>query len=62
MVGFIARMIEQAADESIEKGIAKYKAYFYGKARQKLYGQYEDDVDTILTQDGYEAVIVDCRL
>ena len=55
MVSFIARMIENQADISTEKGIAKYKAYF---VKTRLYKNYRDDVDTILRTDGYDSVIV----
>ena len=51
MVTFIAAKIEDATDISIEKGQAKYKAYFSGRARQRLYGKYQDEVDTILLTD-----------
>ena len=55
MVTFIARMIKRQADVSIEKGIAKYKAYF---VKTRLYAEYRDDVDTILRTDGYDEVII----
>ena len=51
MVTFIAAKIEEATDISIEKGQSKYKAYFAGRARQRLYGKYQDEVDTILLTD-----------
>ena len=57
MVAFIARMIEQAADVSLEKGIAKYEAYFI-KPKRKIYEVYRADVDTILIVDGYGDCIV----
>ena len=55
MSTFIARMIEQAADRSEEQGQAKYRAYFI---KTNLYAKWKGDVDTILTTDGYENVIV----
>lgn len=55
MSTFIARMIEQAADRSEEQGKAKYRAYFVAT---HIYAKWKEDVDTILTTDGYEAVIV----
>lgn len=56
MSTFIARMVEQAADRSEEQGKAKYRAYFVAT---KIYAKWKADVDTILTTDGYEAVIVE---
>lgn len=58
MVTFIAQKIEEARDISLEKGQAKYRAYFIRKSAKKLYGRYQEDVDTILTTDSYEDVIV----
>ena len=55
MSTFIARMIEQAADKSEAQGKAKYEAYF---VKTSLYQKWRADVDTILTTDGYESVIV----
>ncbi len=55
MSTFIARMIEQAADRSEDQGRDKYRAYF---VKTKIYAKWKEDVDTILTTDGYEAVIV----
>ena len=55
MVTFIAKMIKRQADISVEKGIAKYKAYF---VKTRLYAEYRDDVDTILRTDGYDEVII----
>ena len=64
----IAKMIKRAYDitagTDAEKALAgqhKYKSYFYGSTKQKLYGRYEDEVDLILTQDGYSTCIVACR-
>lgn len=58
MVTFIAQKIEEARDISLEKGQAKYRAYFVRKSAKKLYGRYQEDVDTILTTDSYEDAIV----
>lgn len=65
----IAKMIKRAYDITdgtpAEKALAgqqKYKAYFYGSVRQRLYGRYEHDVDLILTEDGYSTCIVACSL
>lgn len=56
MVSFIAGRIEKDAKVSIEKGQAKYRAYF---VKTKIYiALYKDDVDAILIQDGFEDVIV----
>ena len=52
---FIAERIERARDLSLEKGIAKYKAYFVNTS---LYQRYRADVDNILILDGYEDCIV----
>lgn len=54
MVAFIARMIEEATDKSLAKGIAKYNAYF---VKTNSYAKFKADVDTILRIDGYEDVI-----
>ena len=55
MSAFIARMIMQQADISLEKGQAKYRAYFINT---KLYVKWQSEVDTILTTDGYSDCIV----
>lgn len=55
MATFIAQMIEQQARISIEKGQAKYRAYF---VRTSLYTKWQDDVNTILETDGFEDCIV----
>lgn len=52
---FIAEMIKEARDESLEKGQEKYRAYFI---KTKLWKKYKDDVDAILTVDGYADCIV----
>lgn len=56
MITFIAQRIEEARDISLERGIAKYKAYF---VNTKIYKRYRADVDAILVQDGYEDCIVE---
>lgn len=55
MVAFIARMIKKQADISLEKGQAKYAAYF---VKTRLYEDYRADVNAILIIDGYEDVIL----
>lgn len=59
MVTFIATKIEEAADISLEKGQAKYRAYFVRKSAKKLYGKYQEEVNTILSTDDYSDVIVE---
>lgn len=59
MVTFIATKIEEAADISLEKGQAKYRAYFVRKSAKRLYGKYQEDVNTILSTDDYADVIVE---
>lgn len=58
MVTFIAQMVKDAREVSLEKGQAKYRAYFVRKSAKRLYGRYQEDVDTVLTTDGYEDCIV----
>lgn len=55
MSTFIAQRIMKDAEISIERGQAKYRAYF---VNTKLYLKYKEDVDVILATDGYEACIV----
>jgi len=55
MVTFIAMVIMRAGDISVEKGQAKYRAYFINTS---LYLRYKADVDTILMTDGYDFCIV----
>lgn len=55
MSTFIARMIMQQADISIENGQAKYRAYFVSTS---LYAKWQSDVDAILTTEGYAECIV----
>lgn len=55
MENFIARMIKQNADVSLEQGQDKYKAYFVNIS---LYEKYRAGVENILITDGYGNVIV----
>lgn len=55
MENFIARMIKQNADVSLEQGQDKYKAYFVNIS---LYEKYRAGVENILIADGYGNVIV----
>lgn len=55
MSPFISRMIIQQAKISVEKGQAKYRAYFI---KTPLYLNWKDEVDTILETDGYSDCIV----
>ena len=55
MSTFIAKMIMTQADISIEKGQAKYRAYFLTTA---IYAKWKEDVDTILNTEGYGECIV----
>ena len=50
MSSFIAQQIIKQAKISIEKGQAKYRAYFI---KTSLYLGWKDEVDTILEIDGY---------
>ena len=60
MVTFIALAIEMAKDKGgTESGQAKYRAYFAGATRQRLYGKYQPEVDVILDTDGYGDCIVE---
>lgn len=59
MVTFIATKIEEAAEISLEKGQAKYRAYFVRKSAKRLYGKYQEDVNTILSTDDYADAIVE---
>ena len=56
---FIATKIEEAAEISLEKGQAKYRAYFVRKSAKRLYGKYQEDVNTILSPDDCADVIVE---
>lgn len=55
MGAFIARMVIRQADNSIEKGQEKYKAYFINTT---LYLKWKKDADTILETEGYNYCIV----
>lgn len=55
MSTFIAKQIMKQADKSVELGQAKYRAYF---VKTKLYLNWKEDVDAILSTDGYEDCIV----
>ena len=52
---FIAKMIMTQADNSLEKGQAKYRAYFVNTS---IYAKWQNEVDTILKTEGYEDCIV----
>lgn len=43
METFMATRIEEARGISLEKGQAKYRAYFVRKSAAKLYGRYQSD-------------------
>ena len=58
METFMAQRIEEARDVSLEKGQAKYRAYFVKKNAAKLYHRYQANVNTILETDGYSDCIV----
>ena len=55
MSAFIANMIMKQANTSLEKGQAKYRAYFVNTA---IYAKYRPDVDDTLTAKGYANCIV----
>ena len=55
MGAFIAKMVMTQADSSLEKGQAKYRAYFVNTG---LYAKWQQDVNTILTTEGYADCIV----
>lgn len=55
MSEYMAYKIMQQAKISIEKGQAKYRAYF---VKTKLYLDFKEDTDTILRAEGYEECIV----
>ena len=58
METFMATRIEEAREISLERGQAKYRAYFVRKSAAKLYGRYQDTVNSILELDGYSDCIV----
>lgn len=55
MATFIAKMIIKAGKKSEEQGKAKYRAYFVST---DMYSEWKEEVDVILTTDGYEDLIV----
>lgn len=55
METFVATMIENQADISLEKGQAKYRAYFINTS---FYANKKATVDMILETDGYGDCIV----
>lgn len=55
---FLTTRIEEARGTSLEKGQAKYRAYFVRKSAAKLYGRYQDTVNSILELDGFSDCIV----
>lgn len=55
MSTFIARMIIEQAERSTEGGKNKYRAYF---VNTKLYVRWQEDVNSILTIEGYTDCIV----
>ena len=55
MSSFIAQQIMKQADNSIEKGKEKYRAYFINTT---IYLKWKEDVDTILEVEGYKECIV----
>lgn len=55
MATFIAKMIRTQADIELEKGQDKYRAYFI---KTELYTKWQEDVDAILNEQGYEKCIV----
>jgi len=55
MATFIALMIMQSADRSLEAGQDKYRAYF---VNTKIYERFRADTETILQAEGYGNCIV----
>ena len=55
MSTFIANVIMKEADKDLEKGKAKYRAYF---VNTPIYTKWKEDVDTILDTEGYAECIV----
>lgn len=56
MVNFIVSRIEKAAKVSIAAGQSMYRAYMIDIS---TYAKWKTGVDTKLSRDGYEAVIVE---
>lgn len=52
---FISMMIMTQADNSLENGQAKYRAYF---VKTKLYVKWQIEVNNILSENGYSGCIV----
>lgn len=55
MGAFITRMIMKQRDISLEAGQNKYKAYFVNTT---MYAKWQEDVNALLTEKGYEDCIV----
>lgn len=55
MNSFIAQQIIKQAKISIEKGQAKYRAYFI---KTPIYLDWKEEVDSILEIEGYQDCIV----
>lgn len=55
MATFIAKMIRTQADIELKSGQDKYRAYFINTS---LYTKWQEDVDAILNEQGYEKCIV----
>ena len=55
MITFIAKRIMECADRGLEIGKTKYAAYFSNTA---MYVKYKEEVDVILTTDGYAECII----
>ena len=55
MAIFIAKMIRTQADIELKSGQDKYRAYFINTS---LYTKWQEDVDAILNEQGYEKCIV----
>lgn len=55
MVTFIASRIIREAEKSVEKGRKMYRSYFVSTT---IYQKWRADVDAVLTQEGYEDVII----
>lgn len=56
MVNFIVSRIEKAAKVSVENGQAMYRSYMIDI---DTYAKWKTGIDTKLSRDGYEAVIVE---
>lgn len=61
----IKRAYDITAGTEADKAFAgqnKYKEYFAGVIKQKLYGKYEPEVDYLLTEAGLTSCIVACAV